>query len=194
MKSCFLILLSTSFAWVTVPLFGTGTSDTTNPTPANEPKKSKERIPNELISPENYQASVIESLKVRESRRLTEEEFIAMSRVKGVVVLDARSAIRYEEVHIRGAKNLPYTDMSVDSLAELIPDKETKILIYCNNNFVGNLREFACKSAGSSLNLNTFASLFDYGYKNVYELGPAVDIKKTNLALAGKNVEALTSK
>ena len=33
----------------------------------------------------------------------------------------------------------------------------------------------------ASLNLSTFATLYMYGYKNVYELGPLVAIEKSKL-------------
>src|SRR4051794_39646112 len=71
----------------------------------------------------------------RESRRLSEEEFARMSRDSGVVVLDARSKQKYDELHIKGAVNLSFPDIAIESLARLIPDKDAVVLIYCNNNF-----------------------------------------------------------
>jgi Rhodanese-like domain len=146
-------------------------------------------IPNSLIDPQKFLDSAKKAIELRKSRRLTEEEFIRQSREKGVVVLDARSKDRYEQLHIRGAMSLPYTDFSFDSLAERLPDKSVKILIYCNNNFRGNVPEFPVKSAGVALNLNTFTSLYEYGYRNVYELGPEVDLQETKLELVGTNAD-----
>jgi hypothetical protein len=34
----------------------------------------------------------------------------------------------------------------------------------------------------ASLNLSTYIALYNYGYRNVYELGPLVDIKDSRLA------------
>jgi rhodanese-related sulfurtransferase len=147
-------------------------------------------IPNSLIDPQKFLASANKAIELRESRRLTEEEFIRQSREKGVIVLDARSKDRYEQLHIHGAMSLPYTDFSFDSLAERLPDKSAKILIYCNNNFRGNVAEFPMKSAGVALNLNTFTSLYEYGYRNVYELGPEVDLQETKLELVGTNADS----
>jgi 3-mercaptopyruvate sulfurtransferase SseA len=124
-----------------------------------------------------------EAAKHRSTRRLTEDEFIKMSREPGVVILDARSRDRYDELHIKGAVNLPFPDITVDSLANLLPDKETRILIYCNNNFTGALQPFPTKRADASLNLSTYVSLYSYGYRNIYELGPLLDVKKTKLDL-----------
>ena len=35
----------------------------------------------------------------------------------------------------------------------------------------------------ASLNLSTFVSLYTYGYRNIYELGPLLDAKTTRLEL-----------
>lgn len=121
----------------------------------------------------------------REPRRLTEEEFLEHSRRPGTVVLDARSRDKYEELHVRGALSLPFTDMTVESLARLLPDRGTEILIYCNNNFANAPGPFPTKLATASLNLSTYIALYTYGYENVYELGPLVDLAKSRLEFAG---------
>jgi hypothetical protein len=41
------------------------------------------------------------------------------------------------------------------------------------------------KAAPSALNLSTLVSLHAYGYRNVFELGPALDVGSTRLAFAG---------
>ena len=119
----------------------------------------------------------------RESRRLSEEEFLRWSTAPGTVVLDARSREKYEELHIEGAINLPFPDIAVKSLAEVLPDRNTRILIYCNNNFENDESAFAKKIASASLNLATYIALYNYGYRNVYELGPRLDVRTTRLRL-----------
>jgi hypothetical protein len=111
----------------------------------------------------------------RESRRVSETEFLRMSREPGTVILDARSAEKYRELHVRGAVNLSFPDITVESLRRHFPDPATRILIYCNNNFVNAEGPFPSKLASASLNLSTYIALYDYGYRNVYELGPIVD-------------------
>jgi hypothetical protein len=37
----------------------------------------------------------------------------------------------------------------------------------------------------ASLNLLTFTELYNYGYRNLYELGPLVDMRQTKLTLVG---------
>ena len=138
---------------------------------------------NPSIDMEGYLKVAAEAAKYRETRRLTEDEFLRMSTQPGVTVLDARSGQKYDELHIRGAVNLSFPDITVDSLAEMFPDKNAKILIYCNNNFVNAEDAFPRKMATASLNLSTFISLYTYGYRNVYELGPLLDVKTTKLEM-----------
>jgi len=44
---------------------------------------------------------------------------------------------------------------------------------------------FPSKAPGASLNISTFVNLTTYGYTNVYELGPLVDVKTTKLPFEG---------
>lgn len=140
-------------------------------------------IPNPAIDMKGYLKIAGEAAEHREKRRLTEADFIRMSREPGTVILDARSAEKYREMHVKGAVNLSFPDITVDSLATLFPDKNTRILIYCNNNFEGAEDPFPRKMATASLNISTYISLYTYGYRNVYELGPLVDVTKTKLDL-----------
>jgi len=115
----------------------------------------QEPIPNRLIDYNGFQKIVDTSDPERESRRLTEDAFLKMMDEKGVVVLDARSPSKYELRHIKGAVNLPFTDFTAASLSGVLPGKEVKILIYCNNNFMGSPIAFASKMPPASLNLST---------------------------------------
>jgi hypothetical protein len=121
----------------------------------------------------------------RESRRVTEEDFIRMSREPGTVVLDARSERLFRLRHIEGAVNLSYPDFTEATLAKAIPTKATRVLIYCNNNFTDAPGSMPVKAISAALNMSTFVSLHAYGYRNVYELGPAVEVAKSKLAFAG---------
>ena len=117
----------------------------------------------------------------RPARRVSEEEFMRMSREPGTVVLDARSRDKYDELHVKGAINLPFPDIAIESLKATIPDKDTRILIYCNNNFANAEAAFPAKIARASLNLSTYIALYSYGYRNVYELGPLVELRQSKL-------------
>jgi hypothetical protein len=145
----------------------------------------KPEIKNPAIDMEGYLRTANEAAAHRELRRVTEDEFIRMSREPGTIVLDARSGEKYNELHINGAINLSFPDITVESLQRVLPDKNARILIYCNNNFTGAEQAFPTKKVTASLNLSTYIALYTYGYRNVYELGPLLDIKKSKLDFAG---------
>ena len=138
-------------------------------------------IANPQIDMEGYLRVSAEAARHRESRRVTEAEFIRMSRQPGTVILDARSREKYDELHIRGAIHLSFPDIAIESLERTLPDKNVRILIYCNNNFRNADGPFPRKLVTASLNLSTYIALYNYGYRNVYELGPLIDIKNTRL-------------
>ena len=142
-------------------------------------------IPNRLIDYQTFLAKAGEVGRLRMERRVTEEQFIAMSREPGTVVFDARSDDKYQRLHIKGAKHLDFTEITSDNLAKVISSKSSRILIYCNNNFLNEPTAFAAKAPAASLNIHTFNTLVNYGYSNVYELGPLVDIRKTKIEFEG---------
>jgi 3-mercaptopyruvate sulfurtransferase SseA len=147
-----------------------------------------DQIPNRLIDYNGFKNIVVSSTKERESKRLTEKEFIQSMSEKGTVVLDARSASKFALRHVKGAINLQFTDFTAETLASVIPAKTSKILIYCNNNFEGSPVAFAGKAPAASLNLSTYTSLRAYGYTNVFELGPLLDIHTTAIPFEGAEV------
>ena len=98
-----------------------------------------------------------------------------MAREPNTIILDARSAAAYAQGHIDGALNLSLTDFTAPALAAAIKDPNTRILIYCNNNFENNVAPVVLKSIQLSLNIQTFINLYGYGYRNVYELGEVVN-------------------
>jgi len=155
------------------------------PAKADTPKTAKAGINNPAIDMKGYLAVAAEAARHRESRRLTEDEFIQMSREFGTIIYDARSQEKYNELHIKGAINLSFPDITVESLKATFPDKNARILIYCNNNFVGEQKAFPTKIMTASLNLSTYIALYSYGYRNIYELGPLLDVKTTKLEMVG---------
>lgn len=150
-------------------------------------------IANPAIDMEGYLRVSREAAQHRAARRVSEEEFMRMSREPNTIILDARSRQKYDELHVTGAVNLAFSDIAVESLARTIPDKNTRILIYCNNNFANAERPFPSKMPSASLNISTYIALYNYGYRNVFELGPLIELSKSKLpfkATAGKNAGA----
>lgn len=145
--------------------------------------------PNPAIDYEAFQKLTAELAPVREKRRVSEEDFIRIAAEPGVIVLDARTKDKYEQIHVKGAKHLAFTDFTAEDLAKVIPAKDTKVLIYCNNNFENERTNFRSKSPAVSLNIQTFINLYAYGYTNVYELAPLLDVKTTKIPFEGKSVK-----
>ena len=146
-------------------------------TPADPP----DPVANPAVDMNGYLRVANEAAKHRQSRRLSEDDFLRMSREPGTVVLDARSREKYDLLHIRGAVNLTFPDIAVESLKQTLPDKSARILIYCNNNFRNAEEPFPSKLPAASLNLSTYIALYTYGYRNIYELGPRLDPKQSKL-------------
>ena len=141
---------------------------------------------NPAIDMKGYLEVSREAAAHRQSRLVSEEEFLRLSREPGTVILDARSRERFDELHVKDAINLSFPDIAIESLKAAIPDKRTRILIYCNNNFANAEGPFPAKIARASLNLSTYIALFSYGYHNVYELGPLVDIRSSKLPFVSR--------
>lgn len=113
----------------------------------------------------------------RAQRLITLADFKARAKRSDVLVLDARGETAFKEGHIKGAVNLPLPDFNAASLAKLIGDNpDREILIYCNNNFSNDVRPVPTKALPLALNIPTFINLYGYGYRNIYELGEAVDM------------------
>jgi hypothetical protein len=148
---------------------------------ANEPL-------NPAIDSEAYLRLASQAVMHRESRRVSEEEFIHLARKPGVVILDARSKAKFDALHVKGAINLSFPDITVDSLEALLPDKEAIVLIYCNNNFRDAPDPMPTKLPPAALNLATYTALYTYGYRNVYELGPNLSVKTTEIMFEGTGV------
>jgi rhodanese-related sulfurtransferase len=147
---------------------------------------------NPAIDMAGYLRTAQEAAQHRAKRRITEDEFLRMSREPGTIVLDARSREMYDLLHVRGAINLSFPDIDVESVKRTLPDKSARILIYCNNNFrvdgtnaaaANSAAAFPSKLPTASLNLSTYIALYTYGYRNVYELGPQLDPSTTKLPL-----------
>jgi len=164
----------------------------------------------------DYFETVTAEAKAHLSTRLLDfATFLAYSKEKNTIILDTRSKMRYDKLHIKGAIHINFSDFTQDYLNAMIPDKNTRILIYCNNNFKQDAplirQNFATKSVpiidfttiSSSinavdskvktlaLNIPTYINLFGYGFKNVYELHELVNMTTLGLVLEGTDALSL---
>ena len=151
--------------------------------------------------------NLVDEVEAHRAERLVDlDAFLRMAQEPGTIVLDSRSKMRFDRIHLKGALHLNFADFTQASLAETIPSFDTRVLIYCNNNFEGNPIDFASKialpptSLGDSpadafreeekpimmaLNVPTYINLYGYGYRNVYELDELVDVGDARIAFEG---------
>jgi len=143
----------------------------------------------------------------RESRRIPVKLFARMAKEPDTVILDTRSKASYDDVHISGAIHLNFSDFTEEKLRKTIPSKQTRILIYCNNNFIddpdtangdkspqtkkrlGIAKVFTNKLPALALNIPTFINLHGYGYKNVYELADRLPLSDPRILLVGDSID-----
>jgi hypothetical protein len=151
---------------------------------------------------EDFKKLLLEVEKFRKERLITLDSFLAMSKDQNTIILDTRSDFRYDRKHLEYARHLAFTDFTQANLAKIIPDFNTRVLIYCNNNFTGDQIDFATKKVEFdpvrngqfasqakptllALNIPTFITLYGYGYNNVYELTEVVDVKDPRIKFDG---------
>ena len=150
---------------------------------------------------DSYQTLVAEVNEHRKSRLVDLNSFLELAKSEDVIILDARSERMYLRKHIKGAVNLNFSEFTQETLAELIPSYETKILIYCNNNFDDDAINFPTKmfipdeissnqsSLMLALNVPTYINLYGYGYRNIYELSELVSVRDLRLEFEGTDIE-----
>lgn len=158
----------------------------------------------DLLSPSMVDFDAFEKLtaevkKHRLSHMISLDSFLLMSKEKNVIILDTRSDSMYNAKHIKGAIHLNFSDFNQYSLARLIPNRHTKILIYCNNNFGDDPVFFITKSVPPikpgktpmtlALNIPTYINLYGYGYKNVFELSQLISVNNSKISFEGTAVE-----
>lgn len=91
-----------------------------------------------FVNFEQFEALVKEVKKHRSSRMLGLDEFNKVSLEENTIILDTRSKSSYDALHIKGAIHLNFSDFTQASLDKLLTSRDTRILIYCNNNIEEN--------------------------------------------------------
>ncbi len=159
------------------------------------------------ISPAKVDYDAFEKLTAevkehRKTRLIGITEFLRVSKIEKVIILDTRSDAMYASKPIKGAVHLNFSDFTQANLAKVIPAMGTKILIYCNNNMDGDQINFATKSVSPpkssksnvkpitlALNIPTYINLYGYGYKNVFELSELISVFEERVEFEGTSVK-----
>lgn len=169
-----------------------------------------------LVSMDDYETLISELKEHRENNLISLDRLLEMQKDDNTIILDSRSRHLFDYKHVSGAINLPFTEFTMLNLRIVIPDTNTRIIIYCNNNFINDHIAFDSKVAPINtkrksrsrvkglipvgfedpnkdsimlaLNIPTYINLYGYGYENVYELDELVDINDERLTLKGTGV------
>lgn len=165
-----------------------------------------QQYPKALVDYDDFKNLVAEVEKERANHLVNLDTFLKMSRESNTIILDTRSDFRYNRKHLKGSVHLDFTDFTQENLYQLIPDPNTRILVYCNNNFDGDPIDFASKMALPktaiesqilsnrkpvmlALNIPTHINLYGYGYKNIYELDELVHVNDKRIQFEGTEVK-----
>lgn len=89
-------------------------------------------------------------------QQISQEEAKEMMDNQEVLILDVREQDEYDSGHIPGAVLLPVGSITEESAAEVIPEKDATVLVYCRS---GNRSKTAAKT------------LAELGYTGIYEFG-----------------------
>lgn len=175
------IALVAALALVATPL-----SAQADPAPAAPVADQSELSLNPQVDFDGFSDLTDQVREYRLGRLLSFARFMNEAAQPGALLLDARSRQAFDEGHIEGAVNLPLTDFTAESLAEVIgPDRNRPIYIYCNNNFSNGVPPVPTKMVQLALNIQTFINLVGYEYPNVWELNDVVDAREPEVAWVG---------
>ena len=89
-------------------------------------------------------------------QQITQEEAKEMMDTQEVIILDVREQDEYDSCHIHDAVLLPVGNIDEDTAAEVIPEKDSTVLVYCRS---GNRSKQAADK------------LARLGYTNIVEFG-----------------------
>jgi rhodanese-related sulfurtransferase len=89
-------------------------------------------------------------------KQISQQEAKQMMDSGNVIVLDVREKDEYDAGHIAGAVLLPVGTIGENSAAEVIPQKDSTVLVYCRS---GNRSKTASQK------------LADLGYTQIFEFG-----------------------
>ena len=89
-------------------------------------------------------------------QQISQEEAKEMMDTQEVIILDVREQDEYDGGHIPGAVLLPVGTIDETTAAEVIPEKDSTVLVYCRS---GNRSRTAS------------SALAELGYTNIYEFG-----------------------
>jgi hypothetical protein len=120
----------------------------------------------------------------KEPRIVEKYALLNLLKKHAAIVLDTRDKKDFEQLHVKGAVNLPFEQLSRSSLARLIPTKDTAIVIHDPNNMRRKASD-QVQEVDPSWNYQVSAVLRIYGYTDIYALDPEVHLRSIPNVLVG---------
>jgi len=129
--------------------------------------------PVEAVPPKKFYRHALEEASTRKPP-VSYKEMRRMLDAGEIILIDLRSPEEFLRAHLKGAKNLPLTDVTKETLAKVVGDPSKKIVIYCAQNL------FPTRMV--SLTLMGYPAIHQLGYENVLQMeeiwhGPKQEIE-----------------
>lgn len=105
---------------------------------------------------------VQQAFETAEKAQLDLEGLQALIDRNRVAIIDLRAPERYAADHIAGAVNIPLTALTEKTVAAAVPDKETPIVLMCDNSLM--------PTRMIAMTLQGWPVVKAAGYENVYRL------------------------
>ncbi|WP_298237794.1 rhodanese-like domain-containing protein [uncultured Algibacter sp.] len=82
------------------------------------------------------------------------------------IILDSRELIEYKTSHLKNAIHVGYDNFSIDSLQKKIPNKNSRIVVYCSVGIRSESIADSLKLAGYNQVENLFGGIFEWKNNN----------------------------
>lgn len=100
------------------------------------------------------------TLKALLSHNVKEISVTELTKLKNVVLLDAREAPEYEVSHLLKARHVGYDNFSIDSVKNI--DKNARIVVYCSVGYRSEKIAEKLKGAGFTNVSNLYGGIFEW--------------------------------
>jgi phage shock protein E len=116
------------------------------------------------IDSKQYHEKALAAHEVQKKHTVSVDRFIELSKQEGAVILDVRSKAAFDRGHLDGALHLGAAITTEEKMRSLLPSKDSKLLIYCDNSLSAEL------TRRMSLTDMMFPLIYQFGYENLYQL------------------------
>lgn len=133
----------------------TATASQTTPAAGAMPAKAYPLIPADKLAA--FKANLPDT-----AAEIYAGQFQAMEKQGGYVVLDLRAKESFDRQHLKGSINAPLTELTEKTLPQLVPDKNTKVVLACDYSFAPTRQV--------PMTLQAYPVLKQAGYTKIYRL------------------------